>query len=673
MKTTRLGLLLGFAWAATLGVAQAGGTTNAAIESSDLTALSLEELMNIPVRSASGFDQHASEAPSSVTVLTRNDLQAFGYRTLADALSSVAGFYSTYDRTYQYLGVRGFDRPGDYNTRTLILINGVRVNDPIYSQGRIGTDFPLDLDLIERIEVVRGPSSSLYGSSAFFAVINIVTRDAKAMAPAEVSAAAGSYDAFSGRFSLAQVFGEQGSILISGSLLNSEGDDLYFPAYNSPKSNNGVAEDMDGDRVGSLFLQARYGGWTLQAIHMDRTKDRPTASYGSIFNDPQADDRDRETLADLSWEGDLAKDWTGMARVGYQRYEYGADWPDDHAAPGQPPVRMVDRDSATAETVGGEIRVGTTMVPRNRLTAGAELRDAFRLDQRYVSSGEDVFDSHENQLNFGAYAQDEIRLSSWALANAGLRYDCQESQSENDMSPRSALILQPFEGSVIKLIYGEAFRAPTAYERFYSDGGVSMEANPDLNPEKIRTREVVWEQRVVEWLQLNASLYRYEIKDLITAVVDPANDLFQFRNITEVRAQGGEVRGRVELPAGFELRGSYSYCEADDDATGQQLSNSPKHLVKVNMLAPVVPRRLTAGIEAQYVSDCLTVQRAEVEDYVVVNVTLMAYRLARNLDVSLSVYNLFDKNYAQPVGEEIQGGVVTQDGRTLRLKAVYRF
>ena len=217
-------LLLCCALILTAGTARAGEpSTGARAESPDLTALNLEELMNIPVRAASGFEQRTAEAPSSVTILTRDDLRAFGYRTLADALSSVAGFYGSYDRTYHALGVRGFNRPGDFNMRTLVLINGVRVNDPIFNQGRIGTDFSLDLDLIERIEVVRGPSSSLYGSSAFFAVINIVTREAKDVAPAEVAASAGSYNAFSGRLSLARVFGEKGSMLVSGSLLNSGG------------------------------------------------------------------------------------------------------------------------------------------------------------------------------------------------------------------------------------------------------------------------------------------------------------------------------------------------------------------------------------------------------------------------------------------------------------------
>jgi outer membrane receptor for ferrienterochelin and colicins len=674
MSAARICGWLCFAWAAAIGLARAADTTAIArAESPDLTALSLEDLMNVPVRAASGFEQRTSEAPSSVTLLTRNDLRAFGYRNLADALSSVAGFYSTYDRTYHTLGVRGFNRPGDYDTRTLVLVNGVRVNDPIYSTGRVGMDFPLDLDLIERIEIVRGPSSSLYGSSAFFAVINVVTREAKDVAPAEVAASAGSYDAFSGRFSLAHVFGEKGSILISGTWLNSEGDDLYFPLFDSPENNNGMADDLDGERVGSLFLQARYGDWTLQAVHVDRRKDRPTASYGTIFNDPDAEDRDWETLVDLSWAGDLSGAWQGMARAGYQRYEYGADWPYDYADSGQPVDRGGDEDAATAESVGGEARVSTEVIPRNKLTAGADVRHTFRLDQHFVSAGEMVLDSDETQTDFGVYMQDEIRLFPWALVNAGLRYDGLEPYGDSDLSPRAALILTPAEGSVIKLIYGEAFRAPNAYERFYDDGGASSKPNPELEPETIRSYELVWEQRVVQWFQLNAAVYRYEIEDLITQTLDPADGLLVFRNLDAVEAQGFEIEGRVDLRAGFKARGSYAYCRAENASTDERLSNSPEHMAKLNLLAPVVPRWLTAGVEVQYLSDRLTVAREEAEEVVVVNATLLTQRLKGGFDLALSVYNVFDEAYSVPVGEEIEGGSVQQDGRTFRIKATKRF
>lgn len=145
----------------------------------DLSEVSLEQLGRIQVYTASNHLQSSGDAPSSVTVITANQIQEQGYRTLADILRTVRSFFVTYDRNYSSLGVRGFARPGDYNTRVLLLVDGHRLNDDVYDEAMIGTEFPIDIDLIERIEIVRGPVSSLYGSNALFAVINIITKQAK--------------------------------------------------------------------------------------------------------------------------------------------------------------------------------------------------------------------------------------------------------------------------------------------------------------------------------------------------------------------------------------------------------------------------------------------------------------------------------------------------------------
>ena len=160
----------------------------------DLTQVPMEDLMRIEVQRVFGASerlQPVTEAPSSVTIVTAREIARHGYRTLADILRSVRGFYISDDRNYSYVGVRGFSRPGDYSTRILVLVNGHRVNDNVYDQAPIGADLGMDVAMFERVEVIRGPASSLYGTSAFFAVVNIITRNGASLNGVAVDVDAG--------------------------------------------------------------------------------------------------------------------------------------------------------------------------------------------------------------------------------------------------------------------------------------------------------------------------------------------------------------------------------------------------------------------------------------------------------------------------------------------------
>src|SRR5580658_5928942 len=226
-------------------------------ETPNLLDMSLEDLMSIEIDSVSGvsgFKQKVTEAPASVTIITSEEIQRYGYRTLADILRNVRGFYVSNDRNYSYLGVRGYGLPGDYNSRITFLVDGHRLNDNIFDAALIGTEFPLDVDLIDRVEVIRGPNSSLYIASAFLGVINVITKRGRDSQKVSVAGSAASYGTYEGRVTYGNEFKNGLELLLSASYYDSHGqDELFFPQFNTPATNNGIALNADGDESDQFF------------------------------------------------------------------------------------------------------------------------------------------------------------------------------------------------------------------------------------------------------------------------------------------------------------------------------------------------------------------------------------------------------------------------------------
>ena len=161
--------------------------------------------------------------------------------------------------------MRGFTSLGDYGSRTLLLIDGHRMNDPIFDTAAVGTEGLVDVDLIERVEFIRGPGSAIYGSNAFFAVINVVTRSGASVNGVEASVSGGSLETYSGRVTLGKKLANGLEYLFSATYYDSDGQDrLYYKEFDAPETNHGVASHRDGDAFWSLLGKVSYGDFTLE-------------------------------------------------------------------------------------------------------------------------------------------------------------------------------------------------------------------------------------------------------------------------------------------------------------------------------------------------------------------------------------------------------------------------
>ncbi len=629
--------------------------------------LSFEQLLEIKVDSvygASKFQQNVREAPSSVSIVTSDEIQKFGHRTLTDVLQGVRGMYVSDDRNYGYLGVRGFNRPGDYNSRVLVLVDGHRMNDSVLESALLGHAFPLDVDAIDRVEVIRGPSSSIYGNSAFFGVINVITKRGAELNGAVLAGEAGSLDSFKGVFSYGKKFTNDVEWFVTGSSYDSVGPRrLYYREYDDPATHDGIAEKASGEMAHRLFSSLGYRDWTLEGAYSSREKGVPTGSFGTTFNDRRSRTVDAPAFVDLQYRHEFTTQTEVIARTFYDYYNYYGDYP---YAP------VLNRDFTIGQRWGAEFQVNQEVFDRHRLTLGAEIHDNFQQDQQnYDVLPRTVYlDDRRATRNWALFGQGEVSLRTNVLFNAGVRYDSYETFGDS-VNPRLGLIYSPVEPTTLKLLYGTAFRAPNAYELYYV--GAGNKANPHLEPETIRTYELVVEQALPHHLHLSASGYYYEMDGLVQLMTDPADGLLVYRNAEQVTAHGAELELEGRYENGMHARIGYGYQETEDKITGEALSNSPAHLIKLGWIVPLLKDRIFAGLELQYTSAVFTQARKEARDFWTANLTLFSQKLLPGLEFSASLYNLFDARYGHPGGEEHLQDVIPQDGRTFRVKLSCRF
>jgi len=637
----------------------------------DVSELDVEQLLNLQVSAASKFPQKLSEAPANVTVITAADIAAFGYRTLAEILNSVPGLHVYTDREYDFLGVRGFARSGDYNGRVLVVVDGYRVNDPVYAAGTIGSEFLLDVDLIDRVEFVHGPGSSIYGSNAFFGVINVISKKGRQFKGTHVSLEAGSYDSYRQRVTYGQRYDNGLDLVLSATYSDSRGADLYFPEFDAPETNHGIADGVDGSRFHDLLLKAEWRGFSFEAAHEERWQGSPTGSFGCVFNDPRCTVEDSQTLLQLRYDTLLAADWDLQARGYSGSYPYTGHYPYD-AGDGS---TILNIDGSRARWWGGELKLVGSAWDGHKLVTGLEYTRNFAVDQfNYDREPYTLYaDNHHSSSSLGLYLQDDIRLAPALTVSAGLRGD-RIGDYRRAISPRMALIYRVRPDSTLKLAYATAFRAPAAYEAFQVLPGV-QKANPDLDPETTRNLDLIFEQIRDNRLRWNLSVFRNSISGLISQVQDPADGLLVFRNLSSATATGAQLAGEFLGPRSLRARASYAWQRVVDDETGTQIDNSPRHLAKLNLSAPIPKTGLAGGLELLYTGARRT-EIGEAGGYTLTNLTLRHDGLLPDLSITASAYNLLDRHY-DIVGTEAltEHGLYTiaGDGRTLRLELEYRF
>ncbi len=609
---------------------------------------------------ASRYDQKVTEAPSSVTLVTSDEIKRSGARTLAEALRRASGLFVTYDRNYNYLGIRGFNRPGDFNSRVLLLVDGHRLNDNLYDQAGLGTESLIDVDLIDRIEIIRGPSSSLYGTNAFLGVINVITLRGRDVQGAQVSGEVGSFRSYKGRATYGDKFENGLEMLLSGAYYDSHGHgNLFFDDF--------TADHADDDSFPTGFAKLSFRDFTLQAGFVSREKGIPTASYGTALNTDKTRSTDEHAYTNLSFDHHFTDGLGVTGTLYYDHFYYRGDYFYDD------PVVVLNRDKSVGDGWGTEIKLDRTFLETHKVTAGAEYHDSYRQDLANADTSPTItyLDATENSANWAIFLQDEYSIVDNLLLNAGVRYDHYDSFG-GTINPRLGLIYN-LDATTFKALYGQAFRAPNAYEQFYI--GTGFKASSDLQPETIRTYELLVEHHWADLLRASASGYYYKCRNLISQVTDPADGFLVFENAEEIGARGLELELDLEgkWPLGLDGSLGYAIQSTENLATHQRLTNSPQHLAKLNLGVPILWDKVFASVDVLYMSERRVPAGGTTGGFSTTNFTLYSGELVEGIELTASIYNVFDKQYNDPASGEHRQRAIAQDRRTYWLKIKYGF
>ncbi len=615
----------------------------------------------VEVAAASRARETVEEAPASVSVISAAEIRAFGYQSLYEALSATRGIFPSDDRTYQSFGVRGYGRPGDYGNRNLVTLDGHTLNDDQLGASFVGTDHSADLGDVAQIEVVRGPGSALYGSNAFLGVINVVTKGEEATDGPHALVTASSSRSVRARAGVGWGGAKAGGwVSVAG--LAGQGDDLRLPALAAPSGplDDGVSRDADGTSTVNASAKAWAGAWTVQGWFTGRRKEIATGAFGTLPGDDRNRADDLRGFGEVRFEPVLsdkvrlsARTWVdGTGYRGTFVYEDGT----------------VLSDGWRGVWAGVEPRVIADLTPWLTLTTGAEARGSLVARLTGDVDGVRVLDETPRQQVFAGYLVLDLRGGRWIRATIGGRYDhFTLGGFGGSFNPRTSVVLTPTEDDVIKLVVGTAFRAPSPYELFYNDGGVTQIQATDLTPERILTSELEYTHRFGEVTSLTVSAWYNELTRLVT-LEDGEDGLLVFDNSDgRVRAVGGEWEVRRDWRAGWMVAAQQSWqvARAGSLLTGEQVTNVPLQRASLAVAAPVVPTlatlasRFVVGTPRRAWDDSLTPWEVQWD------ITLTGQIPGLPLSWGLGVRNLLDWKGGSPAGLDVPQPVVPLPGRSV--------
>jgi outer membrane receptor for ferrienterochelin and colicins len=677
----------------------------------------LRDVVLLPIReiaAASRAVESVDEAPASVTVISAQELEAFGYPTLLEALRGVRGFALSYDSTYGNASVRGLGRSNDFSNRLLVLGDGAVLNENILYQPFIHYDGRVDLGDVERIEIVRGPGSVLYGTGAVSGVINLVTRGRDEPTGVDVGVSTADDAVARARADVRLRLGHDSGAWASVAVGRSRGRtvDLFFDSDDDGRSEPHPVHQFDRFEAWSAAGRLWHHDLTLQWFYTQRDLVIPTGGYDSEFDRPENSYDDRRGLLELRYEPHIGRRLQLLGR-GYLNYSYfgsdflyeGTEDPDGNPVPS---FDQIVHEEYKGSWAGGELRA-IVDADTLRLSVGGEVAQHFQVElhsrqSEVVGPDTPLLEVDAPYTVLAGYLNLEwrplrrlklvagARVDRWDLSQEQKGYTGRELTADfTSVNPRVALIAHASENDIVKLMAGRAFRAPSTYEYFYTDGFFTQATSDccsmtPLKPEAVYSAELENIYRFDQDWSLTGAIYGIYAQDTIETVPVPENirvmegwdeGIFYYKN-SDVgqRVLGGDMEVRREWRGGTMFSATYGFqssrytkspqLNSVDYLPERRVPNQPAHLASLRAVVPVggLSGAMRLSLEAPR---RIALDEDAVTDVAVVADVVLSGNLSRHgVKWSAGVYNVFDWDYALPA-EPYPSRTMPQLGRTLVL------
>ncbi|MCV6638193.1 TonB-dependent receptor [Candidatus Albibeggiatoa sp. nov. NOAA] len=656
----------------------------------ELLGLSLAELLQVEIDIASKSSETIFDAPSSVTVYTRQELLNMGLTSVEELLNYIPGFIGTRELVFgsgYMVAARGMTTPqASYNV--LFMVDGQRINNDV-SGGALTHNFYIPLANVKQVEVIRGPGSALYGTSAFSGVVNIVTNT-------DVNDMFVSAGSLASRETYINVSKQLDNGYFSGFVRYFE-DNGQNDYKNLVNPNNSTRDPLKGN---DLYLSAQYDKFSFKFRHSQR--DRNEFAFASDSLDGTTKNLTEHQSLTLGYQLFESDNFTLDMDVNYTQMRTKAtilasslsNLPSslDKANLGN---LLEGRDSRESE-LSISLEAHYHLSDQHEFVAGVQYRqprsnwayDTYNYDPIALNralnqsppNGEIPYTGTpynttvliEPNLNrdiFGAYIQDKYQFNDqWAMT-LGLRYD-RFSDFGGTVTPRAALTYAPVEKTKFKWMYGEAFRAPATRQGYIK---LNQLANPDLKSETIKTMEFAWLQhfdRAETTVTYFYSRAKNKIDTILTSI-DGLNFRRQFQNLpNELSSAGWEFELSSQLTDSLSLRAAYTYMA--------KIEESPQRFPKQTFSTVVNYQydKWNFNLNGYYHDETEQQFRRQganvLDDYWLLN-TAVRYAVTKDFTLVGRVHNLLDETYYSSTKYAVVANGVLNRGRTYSLGVEWRF